>query len=206
MGTPIERGGTVFLPDDLQFFKGNLPEDVEPDNIFMSVDPAWGGGDYVAAPICYVYGEKAYVVDVVYNNNLKNITQPDIVSKAKKWNVQAISIEATKATASYTEGVQKLLKDDGYMCNVTSNTKTFTQEGKSQRIINHASDIREHMIFLDGERSRDYDLFMSNVYSFKFVNTNKHMHDDAPDSLAMAVEYAFGTKKKNVIRIGKRVF
>lgn len=206
MGTPIERGGTVFLPEDMRFFKGNLPEDVEPDNIFMSVDPAWGGGDYVASPIIYQYGDDLYVVDVVYNNQLKNITQPEIAHKAEKWNVKAISIEATKSTASYTEGVKEYLKNDGYMCNVTSNTKTFTQEGKSQRIINHASDIREHMIFLDGERSRDYDLFMTNVYSFKFVNNNKHLHDDAPDSLAMAVEYAFGGRKKNIIRIGKRTF
>lgn len=205
-GTPIERGGTVFLPDDLRFFKGNLPEDVEPDNIFMSVDPAWGGGDYVASPIIYQYGQDLYIVDVIYNNESKNITQPEIVHKVKKWNVQAVSIEATKATASYTEGIQAYLKEEGVLCNVTSNTKTFTQVGKAQRIFNHAPDIREHMIFLDGERSKEYDLFMANVYSFKFEQNNKHAHDDAPDSLAMAIEFAFGGQKKNIVRVGRRIF
>ena len=172
----------------------------------MSVDPAWGGGDFVAAPVCYQFGDDVYVVDVVYNNSLKDITQPDIVHKAEKWGVKAISIEATKATESYTEGVKKLLKENGYLCNVTSNTKSFTNIGKGQRIINHAPEIREHFIFLDGNRSKEYDLFMTNVYSFKFVENNKHMHDDAPDSLAMAVEYAFGQRKKNTVRIGKRIF
>lgn len=204
MGSPIERGGTVFLPDDMKFFNGKLPEDIEPDKVFMSVDPAWGGGDYVASPICYMYGEDIYVVDVVYNNSEKKITQPEIVQKAKKWGVQFISIEATKTTSSYSEGINDQLKADGYPCSVTSNTKTFTGEGKAQRIFNHAPDIREHMYFLDGERSTEYDQFMSNVYSFKLVGKNKH--DDAPDSLAMAVEYALNRQKRNVVRVARRVF
>jgi len=202
MGEPIERGGTVFLPDDMRYFNGTLPEDIEPDNKFMCVDPAWGGGDYVAAPVCYQYGDDIYVVDVVFNNNEKKITQPLIVSKAKQWGVSAISIEATKATSSYTEGINKVLKEEGHSVNVQSHTKTFTGEGKLQRIFNHAPDIREHFIFLDGERSREYELFMTNVYGFKMVGKNKH--DDAPDSLSMACEYAFGNKAITTAKIMKR--
>lgn len=204
MGTPIERGGTVFLPDDMRYFNGTLPGDVEPDKVFMAVDPAWGGGDYVAAPICYQYGDDIYVVDVVYNNSEKKITQPLICQKAKQWGVQFISIEATKTTSSYVEGISERLKEDGYSCSVTSNTKTFTGEGKAQRIFNHAPDIREYMLFLDGERSKEYDQFMANVYSFKLVGKNKH--DDAPDSLAMAVEYALNRQQRNVVRVARRVF
>lgn len=205
MGSPIERGGTVFLPDDMRYFNGTLPSDVEPDKIFMAVDPAWGGGDFVAAPVCYQYGDNdIYVVDVVYNNSEKKITQPLICQKAKQWGVQFISIEATRATASYSEGINERLKEDGYPCSVSSNTKTFTGEGKAQRIFNHAPDIREKMLFLDGERSREYDQFMVNVYSFKLVGKNKH--DDAPDSLAMAVEYAFARQQRNIVRVGRRMF
>lgn len=204
MGAPIERQGTVFNVDDMRYFNGTLPDDVEPDKIFMSVDPAWGGGDFVAAPVCYQYGDDIYVVDVVYNNSEKKITQPLICQKAKQWGVQFISIEATKTTSAYVEGISERLKDDGYPCSVTSNTKTFTGEGKAQRIFNHAPDIREKMLFLEGQRSREYDLFMTNVYSFKLVGKNKH--DDAPDSLAMAVEYAFAHQKRNIVRVGRRVF
>lgn len=209
MGSPIERGGTVFLPDDMRYFNGTLPSEVEPDKVFMAVDPAWGGGDYVAAPICYMYGDgngggDIYVVDVVYNNSEKKITQPLICQKAKQWGVQFISIEATKTTSAYVEGISERLKEDGYPCSVTSNTKTFTGEGKAQRIFNHAPDIREYMLFLDGERSKEYDQFMANVYSFKLVGKNKH--DDAPDSLAMAVEYALNRQQRNVVRVARRVF
>lgn len=204
MGSPIERMGTVFSVDDMRYFKGNLPEDVEPDLVFMSVDPAWGGGDYVASPICAKYSDDVYVIDVVYDNSEKKVTQPKICQKAKKWGVQLISVEATKTTSSYSEGISDLLKEMDYSCRVSSNTKTFTGEGKAQRIFNHAPEIREHFIFLDGDRSKEYDLFMANVYSFKVEGKNKH--DDAPDSLAMACEEVFGQKKKNIIRIGKRSF
>lgn len=205
MGTPIERGGTVFLPDDLTFFDGKLPEDVEPDKIFMTVDPAWGGGDYVAAPICYQYGDRVYVVDVVYNNGAKSVTQPLIVSKAKKWGVQFISIEATRTTSSYTEGINEKLKEDGYSVNVSSNTKNFASgQGKEDRILQYAPDIREHFLFLEGNRSSEYENFMANVYSFKFSGKNKH--DDAPDSLAMAMEYITKMQIRNVVKIGRRIF
>ena len=203
-GTPIERGGTVFLPDDMRYFDGKLPEDTIPDKIFMTVDPAWGGGDYVAAPVVYQYGNDLYIVDVVYNNENKSVTQPLIVQKAKKWGVQFISIEATKATSSYTEGVNERIKEDGYSVNVSSSTKNFTGESKESRILQHAPEIRENMLFLSGERSREYEQFMSNLYSFKFVSKNKH--DDAPDSLAMAVEYAFAHRQRNIVRVGRRIF
>lgn len=205
MGTPIERGGTVFLPDDMRYFDGKLPEDVIPDKIFMTVDPAWGGGDFVAAPICYMYGNDVYVVDVVYNNDNKAVTQPLIVQKAKKWGVQFISIEATRTTSSYTEGINERLKADGYSVNVTSNTKNFSSgQGKAERILQHAPEIREHFIFLKGNRSPEYEKYMANVYSFKFDGKNKH--DDAPDSLAMAMEYAFFRKQRNIVTVRKRPF
>ena len=205
MGTPIERGGTVFLPDDMRYFDGKLPEDVIPDKVFMTVDPAWGGGDFVAAPICYMYGNDVYVVDVVYNNDNKAVTQPLIVQKAKKWGVQFISIEATRTTSSYTEGINERLKADGYSVNVTSNTKNFSSgQGKAERILQHAPEIREHFIFLKGNRSPEYEKYMANVYSFKFDGKNKH--DDAPDSLAMAMEYAFFRRQRNIVTVRKRPF
>ena len=68
MGEPIERDGALFTPDDFRYYNGELPTDVEPDRIFMAVDPAFGGGDFVASPVCYQYGEDIYVHDVVYDN------------------------------------------------------------------------------------------------------------------------------------------
>ena len=202
MQMPIEREGTVFAPDDMRFYNGVLPED-EPDRKFMCVDPAWGGGDFVASPVCYQYGDDVYVVDVVYNNGDKKTTQPEIVYKAKKYDVRAMQIESTKTTASYKEGVEDLFRADQYRCQITTRFVPASKS-KEQKIFDKAPDIREHFVFLeDGKRSKEYQMFMQNVFSFKITGKNKH--DDAPDSLTMASDFAmFGYT--NAIQVFKRPF
>lgn len=189
MGTPIEREGSVFDPNILRYYNGTLP-DGDADRRFMAVDPAWGGGDYVAAPVCYQYGNDIFVADVVFNNEDKSVTQPLVAHKAVKHNVGAMKIEATKMTKSYGEGVDEQLKKLNYRLNLMMNTSHFTGTGKAQRIFDKAPDIKEHMIFLaPGHRSKEYENFMNNVYAFKVMGKVKH--DDAPDSLAMAIDMAF---------------
>lgn len=188
-GEPIERDGTVFSPEDLRFYNGVLP-DATPDRVFIAIDPAWGGGDFCAGPVCFQFDQDLFVADVVYSDAEKNVTQPLIAEKAEKHGVQAISVEATKMTASYADGVEDELRNRGLRVNVQRSTSHYTGNGKEQRIFDRAPDIRTHMIFLaEGHRSREYELFMQNVYSFSINGRNKH--DDAPDSLAMAINMAF---------------
>ena len=167
-----------------RFFNGVLPEG-EPDRVFMAVDPAFGGGDYVAAPVCCQYGEDIYVPAVVYNNGDKKITQPLLAHAAKAWKVSAMQIEANKSTAAYAEGVRERLEADGVRINVTTKAAP-SNEAKYQRIFDKAPAIRAHMIFLEeGKRDRVYNQFMQNVYAYKMFGKNKS--DDAPDVLAMAM-------------------
>jgi len=200
-GEPIEREGGVFAPESLRYYNGTLPT-VEPDRIFMAVDPAWGGGDFVAAPICFQYGDDIFVHDVVFDNGDKTVTQPLISFMVKKYGVQAMKVEATKMTKDYALGIDKALKDDNIRINMITNTKHFTGNGKQQRIFDKAPDIREHMIFREiGKMSKPYELFMNNVFAFKVLGKNKH--DDAPDSLAMAIDMAFFSQSP--IEICKRI-
>ena len=188
-GMPIEREGAVFTADQLRFYNGVLP-DATPDRVFIAIDPAWGGGDFCAGPVCFQFDQDLFVADVVYSDAEKNVTQPLIAEKAEKHGVQAISVEATKMTASYADGVEDELRNRGLRVNVQRSTSHYTGNGKEQRIFDRAPDIRTHMIFLaEGHRSREYELFMQNVYSFSINGRNKH--DDAPDSLAMAINMAF---------------
>lgn len=201
MGEPIEREGTLFTPDGFRYYNGVLPEAV-PDRIFMAVDPAWGGGDFVASPVCYQYGEDIYVHDVVYDNGDKKITQPLIANKVLKHSVQALEFEANKATEDYKNGVEERLKQEGYRLNITTRTAQGSS-GKNQRIFDKAPDIRERMIFIEsGKRSKEYELFMQNVFAFKMFGKNKN--DDAPDSLCMAINMAFSPS--GVYEIFKRPF
>ena len=188
MGAPIERNGAVFCPEDMRFYNGVLP-DGDPDRIFMAVDPAWGGGDFVASPVCVQYGKDIYIPAVVYDNRDKKYTQPHIVDVVIEHNVAAMRVEATKMTAEYADGIDEELKKRGHRINVEKSTKHYTGNGKVQRIFDKAPDIREHMIFLEeGKRTKEYELFMQNVYSFTI--NGKNQHEDAPDSLAMAVNMA----------------
>lgn len=199
-GEPIERDGAVFSPEDLHSYNGVLPEG-EPDRVFMAVDPAWGGGDYVAAPVVAQYGDDLYIPDVVYSNGEKNVTEPLIVRMIEKYNVAAVKVEGTKMTASYGEDIDAMLRAQGRRVNLTIDTKHFTGTGKRQRIFDKAPDIREHMYFLqEGMRSRAYSQFMQSVYSFT-VTGKQAKHDDAPDSLAMAINMAFfGEVKAEYVR------
>jgi predicted phage terminase large subunit-like protein len=201
MGTPVDRVGAVFEPDDLRYYNGELPG-ADPDRIFMAVDPAWGGGDYVAAPVCYQYGDDFYVHDVVYNNGDKTVTWPLIVSAIENNGVQAVGVEATKATSSYTEGINERLKQKGIHINVQNSIKNWTGTGKDQRILDKAPDIRQHMVFRDsGCRSREYERFMQNLYAFKFLQGQaaRKQSDDAPDSLAQALSMAYYAPAKVVL-------
>lgn len=197
MGEPIERDGAVFSPSDFRYYNGILP-DGEPDRIFAAADPAWGSGDFVAMPVCYKYGNDIYVADVVYDNGDKRITQKSIADKVMQHNIAALQIEANKTTEEYAEGVDRLLRDAGRKINLTTKTASRTIGGKQQRIFDKAPDIRERMIFLEnGKRSKPYQLFMQNVFSFKVIGKNKN--DDAPDSLCMAIEMDASTGVRAVV-------
>ena len=187
MGEPIERDGSVFDPADLRYFNGVLPE-VQPDRVFMVVDPSWGGGDFVAAPVIYQYGNDLFMPDVVFSNADKTVTVPMICAAIEKHHVSAVKVEGTKMTASYGEEVDKRLREKNLRVNMTINTSHFTGTGKRDRIIAAAPDIRERVVFLpEGKRKKHYAQFMQNVLSFTF--NGKMKHDDAPDSLAMVIDY-----------------
>lgn len=193
MGEPIERDGALFSPGDFRYYNGILPEG-EPDRVFMAVDPAFGGGDFVAAPICFQYGDDIYVHDVVYDSGDKRITQPLLAKAVKEYGVQAMQIEANKSTEGYKDGVGDLLKADNIRINLTTKSAP-SDKAKYQRIFDKAPDIRETMIFREsGKRSKEYSLFMQNVFSYKMFAKNKN--DDAPDSLSMAIAMVRSPSKK----------
>lgn len=178
---PIERQGALFTSGEMRFFDPSILEGREPDRIFMAVDIAYGGGDYVAAPICYQYADEFYIVDVVFNNGDKFVTRPVIRDRILKHKVQAARLEGTITNSDYYEWIEKELREKGYRLNITMRPAS-TKQKKEYRIRDRAPEIRE-MYFLHSDfRSKEYQKFMQNVFSFKLNGKNKH--DDAPDSLA----------------------
>ena len=194
--SPIEREGAVFTPDTMRYYNGVLPDEA-PLRIWAVCDPAFGGGDYVAVPIIATYNKlDHYVIDVLFNNRDKSITQPALAKKLQGNNVGTIDVEVSKTTRAYVEGLQAELDKLGYHCTITTHTAP-QNTSKAIRIFDKAPDIRQYFIFRDsGHRSKEYNLFMQNVFSFTVEGKNRH--DDAPDSLSMAVANLFKIKSATV--------
>ena len=183
---PIDRQGALFASANMKFYNGELPVDADgalkkPDRIFMACDIAFGGGDYVSAPVCFQYGDQCYVHDVVYNNGDKFVTRPLIVDAIVRNGIQACQFEATKTTMDYPDWISEELRKLGVKCTITTKA---APNGISNlmRIFDKAPEIREFYFRDTNCRNKDYQKFMECMFSFKMAGRN--LHDDAPDSMA----------------------
>jgi predicted phage terminase large subunit-like protein len=202
MGEPIEREGTLFDSSDLKFYNGVLPAE-EPVRISAVVDVAWGGGDFTSCPVAYVYEDSSvYIHDVVFNNGDKKITQPLIARKLMMNGVKDVDFEKNNGGKEFAEGVERELDNIGYKLVITSHNAPTTK-AKNIRIFQQAPEIRNFYFLEAGKRSKEYTLFMNNLFSFKVVGKNKH--DDAPDSLAQLSERLNGVQQTK-IKVFQRPF
>lgn len=183
-GEPIEREGALFTPDDMRYYNGVLP-DGEPDKIFMACDIAWGGGDFVSAPIIYQYGNDLYCPTVIFDDGDKYQTRPRVISRIKEWKVRIARFEKNNGGDEYKEYVENELKLQGYRLNITSKVAPNTKS-KQARILAAAPEIREIYFLEPNKRDKEYNMFMQNVFAYTI--TGKVKHDDAPDSLAMVID------------------
>ena len=184
---PIDRTGLVFSPDSLNYYNGELPSDDSLVRTFMAIDPAFGGGDYTASPVCMQYTDGSiFIPDVVYDNGDKTVTIPLLVEAIVKYGVSAVRIECNKMTMSYKEELEKELEKRKIKINIQTKAAPNNQS-KEARIFDKAPTIRGFYFLDERKRSKSYTTFMVNVYSFRVTGHNKH--DDAPDSLAMAADF-----------------
>ena len=205
MGTPIERNGAVFDPEALRYYNGELPEE-DPERILMVVDPSWGGGDYVSAPVFYQYGEDLFLHDIVFSNKDKFVTEPMVVECAIRNNVQAIYVEGTKVTGTYAEELDKRFRAVQYRVNLQRTTKHWSsQVGKAQRIFDKAPEIVSRVLFRDSKhRDKPYQQAMQQL--FTFTVEGKIKHDDFADSLAMCMVMVQGALKAKVRLLQRAYF
>ena len=194
----IEKEGLAFAADSLKYYNGVLP-DGEPDNIVFVNDVAWGGGDSLSMPIGYVYGDDVYIHDWVFDKRDKSHTKPRVVAKILQHKIKMGRTEANNGGDEYSDDVYRILKQEhGYSINM-SHQKAPTNMAKMTRIEQHAPNIRQFYFKSDSCRDDDYRKAMNELTGFSF--TTKNLHDDAPDSLAMLVDYlSHGVKSISVMK------
>lgn len=184
MGKPYVREGLLFPADELRYFNGVLP-DGEPDRKLMVMDIAWGGGDFTACPIAYVYGDAVFIPDLVFNNGDKTVTRPEVVGKIIQHKINVVRGEANNGGDEYCDVVDGQLRQQGYHCSVRSQ-RAPSGQSKLSRIIQYAPDIKRFYFLDEKHQSKEYKAFMEQVTMF--TQLGKAPHDDAPDSLAQLAD------------------
>lgn len=199
MGTPYIREGLLFPEDELKTYNGVLP-DGDPEKIAVC-DVAWGGGDSLAMPFAYIYGEDVYIHDVIFNTGDKTVTYPVTIGRTKQHMPHRERYEANNGGSEYADHVDEELRKDGIRINISSR-RAPNNQSKLARIIQFAPDIKKFYFLEEKRRSKEYRAFMREVTTF--VQTGKNPHDDACDSLAMLADelYRGGTK----VEVFKRPF
>lgn len=184
MNQPVEREGLLFPADELRYFNGVLP-DGESDRKLMVMDIAWGGGDFTACPIAYVYGDAVFIPDLVFNNGDKTVTRPEVVGKIIQHKINVVRGEANNGGDEYCDVVDSQLRQQGYHCSVRSQ-RAPSGQSKLSRIIQYAPDIKRFYFLDEKHQSKEYKAFMEQVTMF--TQLGKVPHDDAPDSLAQLAD------------------
>lgn len=184
MGKPYVREGLLFPADELRYFNGVLP-DGEPNRKLMVMDIAWGGGDFTACPIAYVYGDAVFIPDLVFNNGDKTVTRPEVVGKIIQHKINVVRGEANNGGDEYCDVVDGQLRQQGYHCSVRSQ-RAPSGQSKLSRIIQYAPDIKRFYFLDERHQSKEYKAFMEQVTMF--TQLGKVPHDDAPDSLAQLAD------------------
>lgn len=185
---PFEAKGILFNPKELNYYF-NLPVDpesgkrIEPDGVFAVCDTAESGEDSVAMPIGYIYGEKVYIEDVVFDNSPPEITKPECAACLKKHSVPSATFESNNAGTYFARDVVKLCEEMGHRISVRTK---YTTAHKQTKIEMSSDNVKKYFYFKDPstyERGSQYWCFMRELTTYTRIG--KVPHDDAPDSISM---------------------
>lgn len=185
MNTPIEREGTLFDADELQYFT-DLP-DIEPDNIIAVCDTKEQGGDYCAMPVLYQYGEMFYVNSFICDNGKVEVIQPKVAQRLVDEKVKMCQIESNRGGTLFAQTVKDMVRELG---GNTAITTKWTQSNKNTRIVSNSAWVKSHFLFRDpkdGSTSKEYRTAMNQLCSYSMVG--KVPHDDVADVLSLTVEF-----------------
>lgn len=197
MNQPIEREGLLYSADELRrYFE--LP-DGDPDAIVAVCDGKTKGDDYCVMPIAYQYGPDFYIEDVICDNNAPNTVDPRLASILLKHNVHMARFESNQAGLKLAEKIQKMVKDEGGRCKITTK---YTTANKDTRIVMAQPWILEHCLFKDDsvKQGKEYRRFLQFLCGWTMSGRNRH--DDVPDAMAQLAEFiqSFGMNKVEIVK------
>lgn len=199
---PFEAKGIMFPNKELNRFM-ELPIDRDPDTIIAVCDTAEKGDDYCSMPICAIYGEDVYLIDVVYDDSPAEITKPECAKALMKNKATAATFESNGAGEYFGRDVGKILSENKYPCNIRMKR---TISNKHTRIEMASDGVIRRFFFLDEslyKPSSQYGQFMRNLTTY--TRSGKVPHDDAPDSISL-MENEIRLLTQGKVEVFKRTF
>ena len=198
MNQPIEREGLLYSEDELRrYFE--LP-DAEPDAILAVCDPKDKGSDYCVMPVAYQYGPNFYIDAVICDNSNPKVVEPRLANLLTSRGVHMARFESNQAGGRIAENVQKMVKDAGGRCKITTK---YTTAQKETKIIVNSPWVIEHCLFKDNSTigsDKEYRRFLQFLCGYTMAGRNKY--DDVPDAMAMLSEYiqSFALNKVEIVK------
>lgn len=201
LNVPVEREGTLFSPEELQYFT-ELP-DAEPDAIIAVCDTKEQGSDYCAMPVFYQYGDVFYINSFICDNGKVEVVQSRVAERLVDEKVKLCQIESNRGGTLFANTVGDRVRELG---GFTSITTKWTQTNKETRIQVNSAWAKSHFVFRstdDKNTTKEYRTAMNQLYGYSMIGKVKN--DDVPDVIALAVDFIL-SRSSNKVQILKRPF
>ncbi len=199
MQQPYVREGLLFATDELKYFDGLVIKS-EIKRVFCVCDPAFGGGDNFAVPICYelINGRKL-IVGWIYDKRTLKYTVPRLVSAMVLHTISEMRLEKNGAGLMLEKEVKNTMKDKNVnFCRVVP-VSAPNRMSKEDKIKGYSDYIKDNFEFLvpnyddkdleyDEEttiyfkRDADYNNAMDDMSMYTAEGKNEH--DDSADAMA----------------------
>lgn len=151
----------------------------------MVCDTADTGEDYLCAIYGLIVKNLFYVFDIYYTQADISVTENDVADRLLKYKINVAYIESNSAGHSFAYHTEQILKTVHKWHAVTF--MTFTQsKNKETRIFSLSSEVNRRIIMPDDWKYRFPDFYQAVM---TFQRQGKNLHDDAPDTLTICVEY-----------------
>ncbi len=179
MQEPAEVEGLLFPLSELKLYD---PENVDLSKVeykFTYVDPADEGGDFNAAPDCYLIGNRIYVPSVLFNKDGTDVNIPALVESICGQKIENVEVEGNSAWILFGKDLRNKVQERFSDCEVRVIKNTTN---KQTRILAQAAFIKAHFYFRqDYENFPQYKAFIKNLTGYLREGGSKN--DDAPDGM-----------------------
>ena len=206
---PYVREGLLFPGNELRYFDGNIPENLEDKErrVIAVCDPAFGGADSLSMPVCMDFDNKdKFIIGWVFKKGTQAVTVPLIVDAVEKHYITELHIEQNAGGKLLSDSIRQEMNRRGIMfCHIVPYYAPVKMP-KAEKIKGFSDSIKERFLFIienrylgvessnvTYKRSKMYQDAMNELEMY--TSEGKNAHDDAPDSLSQ-LAMIFGKKSK----------